>query len=466
MTDLRPYQLSSEARWLQLPSPKRRILGYPTTGGKSAPAVRATAGNAKVVVVAPSSALYPWVAQFETWNGGEQVGIYDKSITRKQLSKKERARLEAALSHRVVLTTPHFAFGDAGIAALYGLPGAALILDEGDMFANPLVDRSLGLRDVVSKNPRLDVLLLTATILTNSVRDLYNPVQTLFPAALPPPRRDKSSGAVLGVPFQFLHRYCLKDPQTGYFTSSARPERLGELRHLLSQYADIVEESEIAAFLPPLQMTGLPGDASTPGTWVADNSKARSVALVGWYRESAGRYYDMLLGDRSRHVELLTGEETAQQRWAKLQSLRESYKAGKRVGVACTAASVLTGLSLAFFERALLTEWRSSPRELLQVLGRFRRVDADKTLPCAADLLFEEEQRVLSDKAKEKMEVFQRLLGKNANAESFLHALKQGAGADLDLVYTSEQIHQMFAAPATETEVDGVEWFSEDSDDD
>lgn len=465
MTDLRPYQVASIQRWLELPSPRRRILGYPTTGGKSAPAVLATRTNAKVVVLAPASALYPWVAQFEQW-GSESVGIYDKSLSRKQLSKKERGRLETALACRVVLTTPHFAFSDPAVAACFAMPGAALILDEGDMFANPLVDRSLGLREVVSKNPQLDVLLLTATILTNSVRDLYNPVQTLFPAALPAPRRDKQSGAILGVPFQFLHRYCLKDPQTGYFTSSARPDRLDELRNLLRQFADIVEEQEIAAFLPPLQMTGLPGDADTAGTWVSDNSKTRSLALVGWYRATADRYYEMLLSDRGRHVELLTGDEVAAERWKKLQALRASYKAGKRIGVACTAASVLTGLSLAFFERALLTEWRSSPRELLQVLGRFRRVDEDKRLPCAADLLFEEEQRALSDKAKEKMEIFQRLLGKNANAVSFLHALKQGAGADLDLVYTPEQVAEMFRAPATDIEVDGVEWFSEGEDDD
>lgn len=456
-----PWQLRFAA-WLaeQPPGPTRRILSWPTGSGKSKSALLAARTGA-VLIVAPALAVGAWEQQCALWLD-ERPGVYDKSAARKVLSKKERARLAEALAARVLLTTPHFAFVGDELAewvrcAAAGPGGLTIILDEGDMYANPLVERSEGMRRVLALAPQARVLLLTATLFPKEIRDVWNPVQALFPTLLPPPRADTG-----GVPFQFLVRYANRDIN-GYFKGT-RPAGLDSLRGILERGADIVSEAEVLRHVPPVQIHGLAGDDRTPGRWLNECAErgARSIVMVSWTRAQAEEFGRLVeVDDRFGAVDVLHGGVPTRERWKRLQALRKAYREGERVALCCTADSFLTAVSLAFFERGLLTQWRTTPRQVIQHIGRYRRPDPDKRVPTVLDLLVEDGQA--TGEVQSRLAAFQRLLGASANAQGFADALAEGVAAGLNVEFTAAEVMEMFAP---NDNADALSFFESDEDDD
>lgn len=440
------------AGWRSLqPAGARRILSWPTGSGKSKSALLAC-GPGRVVIVAPALSLDAWQQQCVLWLG-QRAGVYDKSLSRKTLAKKERARLTQALTERVLLTTPYYAFTTQELDEVYS-SDMTLILDEGDMYANPLVERSEGMRAVLAKHPTASVYLLTATLFPKEIRDVWNPVQALFPDLLPAPRKDTG-----GVPFQFLIRYANRDIN-GFFKGT-RPAGLDSLRGILERGADIVSEAEVLRHVPPVQIHGLAGDERTPGRWLSEYTKTRSVVLVAWTRAQAEEYGRLVDVEGGRVFDVLHGGVLAKERWKRLQALRAAYRAGDSIALCCTADSFLTSLSLAFFERGLITQWRTTPRQVIQHIGRYRRPDPDKRVPTVLDLLVEDGQ--VTEEVQARLAAFQQLLGASGNAQAFADALKEGVAAGLNVTFTAEDVLAMLSGD--ETAADMAAYFGEDDED-
>lgn len=435
-----PWQKRFATWWHERSAPRRRILAWPTGSGKNKSALDASVGYERVVIVAPALAVEVWRADCRRWLGEDAV-VYDAGIDRlrsreregKRLTKQSTLKLQQLLHARVVITTAYHAFS-GGIAQCCFEPDMLLVLDEGDMYANPNAERSEGMRGVLALYPNCSVLLLTATLFPKEIRDVWNPVQAIFPAVFAPPRKDTG-----GVPYAFLHKYAGRDPN-GYFKGT-RQDRLGELRDTLGRVADIVGEDEVLKHVPAVQLRGIAGTEDTYRAWLRENESARSVVLVAWTRAKAEEYGQVMSGN-GRLVDTLHGSQTAGQRWTRLQTLREHYRNGGSIGLACTADAFLTSLSLAFFERGLLTQWRTTPRQVVQHLGRYRRPDPDRRVPTVLDLLVEDGQNTTEVQAR--LAAFQALLGASANAQAFSDALSSGVAAQLNVEFSAAEVEAMF----------------------
>lgn len=376
---LRPYQTEALARW-QKRRDKRSIWAHATGAGKTRVALEAARaiGAKRMLIVASANARPTWVREAARWTPELQPSAIRWGRANKSLSKKAQAEREAAYAAAVqVVSFDLLRDIDAG-------PRDLLIVDEAHRLKEPNSQQSQRLRAFMRLHPDMPALFLTATPIPKEVVDIWNLVDLLWPGRL---GEATSSGE---ASWWFRRRYCLSELKTWdggkateYF--GANPETLPELREKLAPLMHVVSAAEVAQYTPPLttrvQWLDDPR-VKAPAVakdWLQDQD-VLGVGLFCWKHETVAQLVAAAAKEGWATVEV-TGHSTPEARQALLTEATEATAAGKCTCVVGTIGALSESISLSFVKRALVFEWRTSPGQALQFMGRFARADSTDQLP-------------------------------------------------------------------------------------
>jgi len=403
MSSLRPYQ-EDALRFVLNRADRRALLAHATSAGKTRTAIEFAKRIAarRILVVGSAMSRPGWKKQFELWSDYAahtiRFGRTRKSLTKAQLAERDAAYLAdvRVVSYKLV--------GQLDASA-----NDLVVLDEVHALRNPLSQQSKIIRAYLRAHPAVPVLALTATPIPTEVKNLWNLLDTLWPGQFGKAQRTAD------ISWDFLSRYCGRQ-ETEYgvsFAGAKSPEALAELAKRLEPFIHRVTDREVAPFLPPLnaQPLWLDEQRTTPEVaqdWLADAGDGPRC-LVVYHREEAEHLARAVGTDY-----VVTGESSPESRLARI---RECVDAG---GVlVATSESIRESISLSPFKRALIFEWRTSPAQALQLLGRFARQDAaDMATPVFVEYVVPIGAESRAEKLWERIQDLNTLLASDKNSET------------------------------------------------
>lgn len=403
---LYPAQLEGVKLFLQ--SEGRFLFTYGTGVGKTPTAITAMlrylrdiAGTAdpRILVVCPAIVRRHWCTEFWRWAWVDARPI-EMGKTRKTGTKAAlRARDEAFASRVQVVSYDLLPQVEAE-----GWDG--IIFDEIHHLSDYGSLQSKMARSLLQANPMVPALGLSATLIPTKVHQLWHPLHLLWPGKW---GRAPRTGS---IPWQFVAQWQhIEDEGYGKRPGAARVERLEELRARLSEVAHRLTREDIAADLPPVDARPLelPGMALGRELRVAGRPRPETTAALQWvealpadihhsvilcyHRDVAAEITRALtnLNLPGMSVMPISGQMTTAQR---VQTLALADATAKAIVVA-TSESIREGIRLMWAQRVLYAEWRQSPKQVIQTLGRFTSV-GDSRRP-QIDVLTDESLR---DKAQ------------------------------------------------------------------
>lgn len=383
--NLYPAQQLGVQRFLA--SGGKYLLAYGTGVGKTPTAIVAMLtylyrlgkrGGERILVVCPAIVRRHWVSEFERWSGRLACPI--------EMGRNRRTGTKAALAARDAAYEAPIQIVSYDLLPQVAAQGwDGIIFDEIHHLGDCGSHQSKTARALVHANPTAALLGLSATLIPTRLHQLWHPLHLFWPGDW---GRAPRTGS---IPWQFVSRWqYIEDNGFGKFPGAAREEKLPELRSLLGQVAHRLTREDIAADLPPLDVKALelPGSGLGRSVVVAGRPRPQVTAVGQWlealpedithavvlcyHRELAA-----LIAGRAGEVQaghwriiLLTGASSPASRVAALAEAEQS----ERVVLVATSEAIREGVRLMWAQRVLFAEWRQSPAQVLQVLGRFQSV--------------------------------------------------------------------------------------------
>lgn len=232
-------------------------------------------------------------------------------------------------------------------------------------------------------NPGVPAIALSATLIPTQVKQLWHPMYLLFGG-----NEWGQPSRTGGISWDFLGKFCqLTKNEYGTAIGPGIPAKMPELKNKLLRVCHRVTREDIAADLPPLSVTLL----ETPGS--ALNSRPSRAKAVKPEANVATDWYDALPEDITHAVVLVYHRDLAAQ-IARIISLRaddtmvqvidgsmptgtrveylERIEKAPRAVLVATSESIREGVRLMWAQKVLYAEWRQSPAQVVQVLGRFQ----------------------------------------------------------------------------------------------
>lgn len=391
----------------------RWLFGNETGIGKTGEAItflKRYGWTGDILVVSEAITRVHWRKELAAWwperfEDPASVGIVNMGMGRKNQTKKQQAAWPQILgaSARVVSY-------DLLDPARDYRRGQAVILDEAHLLINANAKRSRNIREI-AQDHNAPLLQLTATPQPDRPEQIWNPLSILCPMRYGRNPKSVESGAKAEAAFAFLQRYIERVPgQYGSAWGKVRPEHADELRWRIEQIMSRTTRGEIAHLIPPVQIVNLPQQASRdPDSLVAEwtynrtqevphvivlvHKRKRAAALCSLLKEKFPEY----------HVAHVTGAVPAEKRNALLDAAHEA----PRSIIVATMCSITRGISLSWVKRGLFAELYWRPETLIQVSGRFPRLDNLDGIPpllevlCQAGSLEERQSQAIADKLAE-----------------------------------------------------------------
>ena len=371
MMTRRPYQLDA-VRWFLARPDRRGIFAHATSAGKTLEAIDCATGlgASRILVVAPAVARPVWVREFQKWGAGEAHPIIYGRARTSGLSKAKAAARDLAYAANIqVVSYKLLKEMDADARDF-------VIFDEIHALRDPVSQQSRLAKAYLRKHARVPVLGLSATPIPTEVKQLWNPLDTFWPGQW---GRPADNG---GISWDFQARYCRREEnEYGVQYVGAKDEAaLVALAGRLAPYIHRVTDHDVAPYLPPLHAEPLYVDekraeVDIAAEW-AESARAEDagvLVVISYEREMAWNIAAKL---DTEYV--VTGEASPEARQRIIDAVRV---AGTGILV-CTSEAVREAISLSFAKRALVLQWRTSPAQAIQLMGRFPRQDADISRPC------------------------------------------------------------------------------------
>jgi superfamily II DNA or RNA helicase len=362
-----------------LTAPGHRWLFADEMGlGKTLQAIRACReqGCDRLLVVAPAMARRGWQREFCTWwpdrfGSLEDVASIDMTPTRKTQSKKKAATWERVLQLPARVVSPELLNAAREREWLDGGTRPAVMLDEVHMYVQPAAKRSGVVRKLLSKY-RGTLYGCTATPIPNRPDGAWNLFDLIWP-------RRFGAGYGKKVAYGFVERYMEREYNAyGSRPVSLREEHAEELRRRLTWMMSRTTRTEVAHLLPSRQLlplTLLPTDDvdSAVLEWTTNALAETTHVVVLTHRRKRAKHLAQLLGGANTETPLvhIDGATPATQRGERLDWL----KAQPRGILVSTMHAVARSISLSWAARGLIAELYWSPERLVQVVGRFARLD-------------------------------------------------------------------------------------------
>jgi len=375
----------------------RMILAYGTGCGKTPTAIAAMTAllskrkrrqeltNNRILVVCPAIVRRHWVHEFDRWADVDALPV-EMGRQRSAGSKKALKERDAAYAADVQIVS----YDLASHVDTDGWDG--IIFDEIHHLSDYTSQQSRAAQRLMAANPGVPALGLSATLIPTELWQLWHPMHLLFGAREwgAPPKAGK-------IAWQFVGRYCnVLRNEYGCAPGSMLKSREPELRKKLSHVAHRLTREDIANDLPPIDISVLdvPGDKLATGLQVvgkAPRIRPEVAYAVEWYKSLANDVSRAVILVYHRdiaqsivhaldapHVIHIDGSMSTAQRVALLAAAE--YSTAKRAVLVATTESIREGVRLMWAQKVLLAEWRQSPKQVLQVLGRFNSV-GDKRRP-------------------------------------------------------------------------------------
>jgi superfamily II DNA or RNA helicase len=370
--------------------PQKRWVLDETGLGKSVTAIAAARawGAQRVLIVTLGMVRPGWVERLQEWwpERAAEVGVITVGRERKGLSKPAEARRAAAYAAPIQVVS-------------YDLLGHVeqrewdlIVLDEIHVHVSFRSATSKALRDLFAANPLANKLGLTATLLSAEPKNAWNPLQLYWPDKWGKPR------ATGDPPYWFCNAFCERiENEWGVDWKGLNPANAAQFAEAIAAVSVRTLRSDVAHLLPPIDCSPLLVEASNRKTdaqvaldWVDIAAKESShISLFTYFRESAAHYVAELRSlPRYKDVEisLITGAMTPEARHKELCRLRETPR-GILVG---TVDALGMGITLTAFKQYLLCELTTTANKLVQVIGRFSRLDGDGKTPSRGFVLVRE----------------------------------------------------------------------------
>lgn len=355
------------------PRPVRAILNADTGCGKTPMAfeIAKALRCVHVLVACPAIVRDAWIQRLNEW---WEEGPWGAPITagRETKSGSKKALLERDVSYLHPMQV--FSYELLANAAASGWD--LLVFDEAHYLQSPRSKASQRAMLLRKANPNAHVLELTATLMPNEPKQVWNLLHTLQPGLWGKPTKG-------GEPdFRFQQRYCLPTPNeyadSGFSYGGANPDTAQELVDRMAPFTYRLTRADLADYLPECDVSPLYVDRADKREthllvreWLTSATlEASHAGVFTYHRDEA----NMLALELSKHFEdviVITGEEAGAQRRKLLKHIREM----PRAILVATMSSVGIGISLSWITRFLSVEWATSPGQMLQLLGRFPRLD-------------------------------------------------------------------------------------------
>lgn len=441
---LRPYQRDAIDFVLRR-SDKRAILAHAPSAGKTLTSIvfHAAPPIEPCLVACPAVARGTWVREYAKWSDRLASPIlYGRD--RKRLTKAQSKAREEAYSAQVQIVSYNL------LKEMDPAPRGLLVLDEVHALRSPLSRQSKIVRAFTRAHPQMPILALTATPIPTDVKQLWNVLDTLFPGQF------GKASATGEASWSFLSSYCQRfENEYGVsYSGSKSPEALAALALRLKPYMHRVTDKEVAPYLPPLNAQPLwiderrqPADIAKEWLELEASRGSTHQAVVCFNREQA---WDLAHALGSKYV--LTGEFTAEQRAATIAACATQPEAV----LVATCESIRESISLSFCQSALIFQWRTSPAQAIQLMGRFRRQDAkDLTTPVRIEYVVMPGEERRAEMLVKRISDIQALMAADSGSELLQEVFKP---RQLDEAQERELMTQMLSGFSA----DWADWQGDD----
>lgn len=411
---LRPYQEEGVRRVLARKD-RRLILAWDPGAGKTLGAITiAKALNAKRILVVASALARPvWMAEFAKWSSyiphSIRFGKKRKCLTIAHASEKEDSY---AADVQVV---SYALVKDVGMHRR-----DLVILDEMHALRNPLSKQSRAVKALLRANPDMPCIGLSASPIPSVIQNIWNPVDTLYPNALGSATRTGDVG------YSFKSMYMLREEVSwpGGSATHFYGVRNGALKSLSDRIAPFIHrvcEPEFAKYLPPL-------NASI--TWVDECEKSNAelaeewlhvrlaeerthVGLFSYTRDLAKDMQARAMQVCPENVHYVSGEISPE---ARAEILAEAAAAPRAIVIA-TCESVRESISLSFIKNAAIFEWRQTPAQAVQLIGRFARADSTTQAPTFVEYFAHPGDEEKADTLRTRIDTLSKLYAQDPKSQ-------------------------------------------------
>lgn len=416
--------------------------------GKSAQAARVVAAldQPTVLVLCPAVVVPHWREQFARWGIGatEQLGrkIHGKRFTNFGLrTGTVRTAIASYDTFRSLATSRDVTLPAANI----------IVLDELHYLSSPKARRSKVVREYVARSRRCNdsigepcyVIGLTGTPMTARPRDLWHPLDLLFPGRF-------------GPRFKFEQRYCdgrweeirglekpvwSADGQSNLAELGRRLQAL-MLRRVKGDVLDLPERQRIVipVELPAAARRAVAQTATVLGL---DRDIGKALSAVEEHKMTAAVELASSLAAQGRRPLLFTlRRDTAHQLAEKLGapcvtgeddvSQRRERLVGAPIGVA-TVYSVTTGIDLTAFDTIIFVGLDWVPSTLLQAEARIHRIGQDKNVLFYYLVGLGTVDEVVRAKVLERLDNFAEVVGNSPDEVAMARTLR-GSKSDEELL--------------------------------
>lgn len=369
------------------------ILAYGTGCGKTPTAIVAiktllghsrdcaSLTNARILVICPAIVRRHWANEFDRWAGLCAAPI-EMGRARKTGSKKSLRKRDEAYAHSVQVVS----YDLAGEVDAEGWD--FIVFDEVHHLSDCTSKQSRTARALMRANPGVPALGLSATLIPTELWQLWHPMWLLFGNSWgAPPKAGK-------ICWDFVGRYCeVVRNEYGCAPGKPRASRLSELRNRLARVSHRLTREDIADDLPAIDCSVLdvPGESLARGLEVVgkaprvrpevsyavewykalENDVHHAVVLV--YHRDIGRAISEALRPHLGTATLCVFIDGSMSTAARVEMLA-ACEAAPRAVVVATSESIREGIRLMWAQKVLYAEWRQSPKQVLQTLGRFNSV--------------------------------------------------------------------------------------------
>jgi len=373
---LRPYQVEAINRWTNLAPPRRLLLAHVMGAGKTVTALYAAKAidARKILIVVPASVRPMWARETAKVFSEVEIGAIENSLAREHgLSKEQKARRDAAYAAPIQICGYELA------TKLVHQAWDLIIFDEIHKLRSPLSKQAKYFKKLIKAFPSISILGLSGTPIPNEVKNLWNPLDTLWPNKF---GRSTKTG---DISWGFREKYCLSEVKewqggTAVHHYGLKEEMRVELRALLQPFMHEVSEAQVAPFMPEIFVEPLYNDADTEllavaVSWVDEVSDdGKHIGIYTHHKELAFSIARALQAKNFENVFSITGNDTATQRDVSLQAAA-ACSSSIIVG---TTHALEVGVDLSFQQQALIVEWQTAMDQVTQFLGRFRRANNNK----------------------------------------------------------------------------------------
>ena len=450
---LRPYQAAAVDAFLARPD-KRLILAHSVGAGKTLTAI--ACGEAikaqHILVVAPALARFVWVQEFAKW--GKRVAHGIRYGRRNKHLSRAHAQMQHDAFHADIQVVSYKLLSE-----IRATKRDLVIFDEVHALRNPLSQQSRMAKAYMRAFPDTPCLALSATPMPTEIYNIWNVIDTLFPNALGPPT---STGAVSFAFREFYMQKEITEYGTRYF--GAKEETLPRLKKSLDKFMHRATEADFAQYLPPLVAKTLYVDDDMRKAlnivqyWTSElvASGREHLAFVCFLRKSALDAYNLLTHFTwmdQYEIVLITGDTPPDERAKMLAKARRQPKCM----IIATCESIRESISLSFVKDVLISEWRSSPAQATQLLGRFARADSLNQGVTHVTYVVNPEEQERAVLLQERLEAISRLLTADSKGETLQAVFSPEPMTEERMDSLFEKSFKTFKPAALQSWEDGAE---------